>query len=301
MLSRKKSLFGVFCFLCALVMIAMGCKENTAEQGAPNPSTEKVTISEIKSNYNTLDLQGAVLKALITESIDVTNYTYLNLTDTGGEIWAAIPKTPVEAGKEIEISNMIVMKDFHSKTLDRTFETILFAVPSGGITACGRPDAEMPREIMPQMPADMMPGGMPHGSVPETGMGTTMGTEKAGVIHEEIKVSKATGKDAYTIEEIYSQKKALEKSPVRVRAKVVKFLPGIMGKNWVHLQDGTGTEEAMNYDLAVTLPETVTVSVGDEVIVCGSLVLDKDLGLGHALDLVVEDASIEKPEGQMPD
>ncbi len=128
-----------------------------------------------------------------------------------------------------------------------------------------------------------------------------MGTEKARVIHEEIKVSKATGKDAYTIEEIYSQKKALEKNPVRVRAKVVKFLPGIMGKNWVHLQDGTGTEEALNYDLAVTLPETVTVSVGDEVIVCGSLVLDKDLGLGHALDLVVEDASIEKPEGQMPD
>ena len=290
-LSRTKLLLAIS-LLCGLAIVALGCKGETKEEKS-TPSSTALTIAMIKGNYSAADAQDAVLKASITEFKDVTNYTYLNLKDSTGRIWAAIPKTSVETGDEIELANIIVMKDFHSRILDKTFATILFAVPSKESSA-GRPlsHVEMPAETMTGMPPGMMSGAMPHGPVPgaETRAGTGSGESRA--IRQDIRVIKATGDHAYTIEEIYAGKKALAKSPVKVRAKVVKFLPNIMGKNWIHIQDGTGSAEKMNNDITATTIETV--DVGDEIIVQGTLSVDKDLGSGHVFAALIEDVSVEK-------
>jgi len=268
-LSRTKLLL-VISLLCGIAIVALGCKGETKE-GKSAPSSTALTIAMIKENYKTVDAQDVVLKASIAEFKDVTSYTYLNLKDSTGRIWAAIPKTSVEIGDEIELANIIVMKDFHSRVLDKTFATILFAVPSKGSSAHRPPShVEMPARIITGMPSGMMSGPMPQNT----------------------RVIKATGDHAYTIEEIYARKKALAKSPVKVRAKVVKFLPNIMGKNWIHIQDGTGSAEKMNNDLTVTTIETV--DVGDEIIVQGTLSVDKDLGSGHVFAALIEDVSVEK-------
>ncbi|MFH1673026.1 MAG: nucleotide-binding protein [Pseudomonadota bacterium] len=299
-----RRLFAVFA-LFGFIMLAPACKDETAEPQHKCPTAKNLTISVIKENCKNLDVQNSVLKGTIIESQDVKNYTYLNLKDSTGQIWAAIPTTQVETGKEIEISNIIVMQDFQSKTLNKTFDIILFAVPSGGSRVCSvppggmSPGMEMPPGNMPpgtemspgmmsEMPPGMMPGGMPHGSKPAEGMGTV----QPKTISQEIKVSKATGEDAYAIEEIYAKKKELAQKPVRVRAKVVKFLPEIMGKNWIHIQDGTGSAENNNYDITVSTLETA--AVGDEVIVNGTLGADKDFGFGCAFALIIEDATIKK-------
>lgn len=268
-LSRTKLLL-VISLLCGIAIVALGCKGETKEEKSA-PSSTALTIAMIKENYKTVDAQDAVLKASIAEFKDVTNYTYLNLKDSTGQIWAAIPKTSVETGDEIELANIIVMKDFHSMILNKTFATILFAVPSKGSSARRPPShVEMPARTITGMPSGMMSGPMLQNS----------------------SVIKATGNYAYTIEEIYARKKALAKSPVKVRAKVVNFLPNIMGKNWIHIQDGTGSAEKMNNDIVVTTIETV--AVGDEIIVQGTLSIDKDLGAGHVFAALIEDASVEK-------
>lgn len=127
-LSRTKLLL-VISLLCGIAIVALGCKGETKEEKS-TPSSTALTIAMIKENYKTVDAQDAVLKASIAEFKDVTNYTYLNLKNSTGRIWAAIPKTSVETGDEIELANIIVMKDFHSRILNKTFATILFAVPS---------------------------------------------------------------------------------------------------------------------------------------------------------------------------
>ena len=75
---------------------------------------------------------------------------------------------------------------------------------------------------------------------------------------------------------------------VILRGKVVKFNPEIMGKNWLHVQDGTG-EKGMN-DLTIT--SAARAKVGDTVLVKGKLVLDRDFGFGYKYALIIEDAEV---------
>ncbi|MBU4376463.1 MAG: hypothetical protein KKD29_03185 [Candidatus Omnitrophica bacterium] len=289
MILSKTKLLLVISLLCGLAVVALGCKGETKEEKS-TPSVKGLTIAMIEENYKTVDTQDAVLKASIVEFKDVTNYTYLDLKDSTGRIWAAIPKAPVETGDEIELANIIVMKDFHSKSLDKTFATILFAVPFSkeSNARCPLPNVETPAKTMAGMPSGMMSGDMPRGAVPRAGTGAGKSREML----RDIRVVKATGDNAYTIEEIYAGKKTLAKSTVKVRAKVVKFMPNIMGKNWIHIQDGTGSAEKMNNDLTATTVETV--NIGDEIIVQGALSVDKNLGSGYVFAALIEDVSVEK-------
>ena len=70
--------------------------------------------------------------------------------------------------------------------------------------------------------------------------------------------------------------------------KVVKYNAMIMGKNWIHLQDGTG--EPGSNDLTVTTQGTAFV--GDTVLVRGNIGLDRDMGAGYRYDVLIEDATI---------
>ena len=77
-----------------------------------------------------------------------------------------------------------------------------------------------------------------------------------------------------------------------IRGKVVKYNGGIMGKNWLHLRDGSGKAEANDNDLTVTSQDTA--AVGDVVVVKGVVRVDKDFGAGYAYPVIVEDAKIGK-------
>ncbi len=91
-----------------------------------------------------------------------------------------------------------------------------------------------------------------------------------------------------TVAEIYAGQNDLLDTVVKVRGKVVKFSPQIMGKNWVHLQDGT--DSAGTNDLTVTTADTA--SVGDIVLVSGKITQNKDFGGGYKYDLIIEDAKV---------
>jgi hypothetical protein len=114
---------------------------------------------------------------------------------------------------------------------------------------------------------------------------------KARVPSEPIKVEKAKGADAYTVSETYEKAGKLDKKTVVVRGKVVKVSKGIMGKNWVHLRDGSGDPGKGTNNLVVTTKDAP--KVGDVVTAKGTLYKDKDFGSGYKYQVIVEEATVE--------
>jgi len=77
---------------------------------------------------------GAGKKATVTQTMNSGGYTYVEAADEKGDkIWMAMPETKVAKGDKIEYPEMPPMVNFQSKTLNRTFEKILF-VPGIRIT-----------------------------------------------------------------------------------------------------------------------------------------------------------------------
>ena len=117
-----------------------------------------------------------------------------------------------------------------------------------------------------------------------------MGSEKAVVPFAELEVEKADGDNAYTVGELYEQGEALEGQTVRIKAQVVKFSPAIMDRNFIHLQDGSGSEADRTHNLVATSQENV--EVGDTVTLEGTLAANKDFGAGYTYQVIVEDTQI---------
>jgi hypothetical protein len=102
-------------------------------------------------------------------------------------------------------------------------------------------------------------------------------------------IAKAEG--GKTVAEVYGEKAALAGQPVTVRGKVVKTNAAIMGKNWVHVRDGSGAEGTN--DLTVTTATGAALpNVGDVVVVVGTIAVDKDFGMGYQYPVLVEEATI---------
>jgi hypothetical protein len=107
-----------------------------------------------------------------------------------------------------------------------------------------------------------------------------------------IKVAKAGGADGRSIAEVYAQRAELKDRSVAVRARVVKVTSGVLGKNWVHLRDGTGSDATQDNDLIVATDDSA--QIGDEVTVVGLVHLDRDLGAGYVYKLLIENAKLAK-------
>jgi len=226
----------------------------------------------------------------VLETMNGAGYTYM-LVDSGtAKEWVAIPETTVAAGDHVTYSQGMEMKDFHSKSLDRTFPSIIF---SAGLTGNkddtvknGEPandDSFAAAVAREQKSASGTSPAMPE---------VSGGSSGAVVPFTEVSVEKAPGENSYTVEEIFDQAEKLNGTTVRLRGKVVKFSPSIMGRNWIHLQDGTGNPMNNTHDLVVTTD--ATVATGDTIIVEGVLAANKDFGAGYKYAVIVEKAKIIK-------
>ncbi len=211
----------------------------------------------------------------VLEVRNVDPYTYLRLRTAEGETWAAVNKSAVEKGAEVTINNPMVMQNFESKTLKRTFDTIVFGTlaSTAGAGAVG-PAMD---QRAPPTGADL---NRMHADLART--------RDADVVS----VAKAEGADGRTVAEVNSDRLALKDKPVTIRATVVKVTANVMGKNWIHLRDGSGSATDNSNDLLVTSRDEP--KVGDVVIAKGVVRTDVNLGSGYAYEVLVEDASFQK-------
>lgn len=204
------------------------------------------------------------LKGEVLEVKEVESYTYLRLKTQDGETWAAVARTPVKKGAKVTIENAMVMNNFESKTLKKTFQTIYFGTLAGA-------------------------GASVAGSGNSIGMAHAGAAKPAEIT--DVKVPKATGANAWTVEEIITKSAELKDRSILVRGKVVKFNSGIMGKNWVHLRDGSGSAASGTNDVLVTTMSEA--KIGDVVTVKGTVRTDKDFGSGYAYKVIIEEASLQ--------
>jgi len=93
-----------------------------------------------------------------------------------------------------------------------------------------------------------------------------------------------------TVESLYLEKAKLGGHHVQLHGKIVKVNNAVMNRNFLHLQDGTG-QQGSN-DLTVTSQDTA--EVGDEVVVTGTLSIDKDFGAGYTYPIILEQATLTK-------
>ncbi len=198
--------------------------------------------------------------------VDSDSFTYLRLKTKDGEIWSAVAKAPLKVGSLVTVESVMPMKDFKSESLKRTFPLIY------------------------------------PGNLPGTASGTSMAGDGMAVAHSSmakppaavanVKVPKAGGANARKLAEILTKSGELKDKPVSVRGKVVKYNEEIMGKNWLHLREGSGAEADKTNDLLVTTKSAARA--GDVVIASGVVRLDKDFGSGYSYKVMLEDATLQK-------
>ena len=90
------------------------------------------------------------------------------------------------------------------------------------------------------------------------------------------------------IGELYENKESLASKKIKVRGVVTKFNPGIMDRNWVHIQDGTGG--TTSFDLTITTNDQI--QVGTIAIFEGIVAVNKDFGHGYKYDLIIENGTL---------
>ena len=194
-------------------------------------------------------------KIEVKEVIQSASYTYLRVEENGNEYWIATGKRDFDEGATLYYDQGLEMKNFKSKGLDRTFDSLLMVqnVSSQPLT--------MPKEM------------------------SGMQGQKPKLKKEAISVKLPEG--GVSIGEIYADMESFANKTIVVRGKVTKFNGGIMNRNWVHIQDGTGGEDS--YDLTITTNEIV--KVGSEITFKGKISINKDFGAGYSYKVIMEEAS----------
>ena len=215
---------------------------------------------------NQPELKPGAHQITVLEVVPVSTYTYARVKDADKEYWMAFSKAEVKVGQTLYYSKGMEMQNFTSKELNKTFPSIMFVeditdqpmLAEGAKGPVAKPAPEM---TQPQKPV---------------------------ISKEEIKVDKASG--GVTVAQIYANLKNYDGKAIKVKGKVIKYNPGIMQKNWIHLQDGTGSGDT--FDLTITTNDEVTV--GDIVTFEGKIALNKDFGSGYFYKVLLEDAVVKK-------
>ena len=206
-------------------------------------------------NADIQDVAAGVHHVIVEQVLQADSYTYLNVSENGATFWIAITKDKVTEGESLYYVGGLEMRNFESKDLGKTFDIVYF------IDSVSKQP----------MAAQGMPMQSPHGK-------TTTGQDQT--------ITVTPAQNGITIAELFANKKEYNGKSVRIRGKVVKVNDAIMGRNWVHIQDGTSDGE--NFDLTVTTNETILV--GDVVTFEGVIALDRDFTAGYYYDVIMEKA-----------
>lgn len=195
-------------------------------------------------------------RGVVMDAVTGGGYTYMNIEENGEKFWIAAPETSVSKGSEVSFSEQIWMPNFTSKALRRTFDKILFV---SGVDDGAQAEPAADEEL----------------------------SDDESMDEEEYAPEPPPADGIYTIEQLYYRADELKGQIIKVRGKVVKVSENIMGRTWVHIQDGSGTKGKNNL---VFRSANDTAKVGETVVAEGRLDTDKDFGFGYYYSVIVEDA-----------
>ena len=207
-----------------------------------------------KDNNATVFLTKGTHEAIASEVIQTPSYTYILAKENNVESWIAIPKKEVVQGQSFFYDEGLEMKNFESKSLGRVFETIYFVQ-----------------------------------DIRDTANKTSAKTtgkklnKTSGIGQKDISIQQPDG--ALSVAQIYKSKAKHGDQQITIRGEVVKVNNGIMGVNWVHIQDGSSYDG--DYDLTITTQEVC--QVGEVHTFVGKISLNKDFGAGYSYPVIMEE------------
>jgi len=216
----------------------------------------------------------------VVETTNTAGYTYVRV-DTGTEkLWATTTEFAVKVGDTVTIPAAMPMSNYHSKSLNRDFDVVYF---SGSISVNAGNAGSLPGlpPGHPPIGGGAAGAGLPSGHPSLTAPATAPKIDLTGIKRAE------GGK---TVQEIYAAKLKLAGTMVTVRGKVVKYNAMILGKNWLHIQDGSGKADNGNNDLTVTT--STPTALGATVLVTGIISTNRDFGAGYKYSVILEDATV---------
>lgn len=189
---------------------------------------------------------------LIKEVLEAGGYTYLKAEENNNEVWLAIVKANVTAGNIYTYEDAAPMKNFKSRELNRTFDEVLFVAK---LTLKGNN------------------GGL---------------TTDKKKLTEEKKANALVAKGNISLSDLYKYRDSFAGRTIRITGTVTKFNANILGKNWIHIEDGSLKKNPS--DIIVTIDEEV--KIGEKVICEGQITIDRDFGSGYKFDVMMENAKI---------
>ncbi len=251
----------------ALVLFAVaGCSRQSAGGAAQQAVPSHAAASSAPSQ------SGQTAAGTVVETMDAASYTYVRVKTATGDVWAATAQVKLAVGDRVVVPLEMPVKDFHSPSLNRDFPLIYFA---SRVEREGEAPAAAAGSQMPPPASAMASHGQMTGAPAAEPVTTKIAPPEGGV----------------TIADVWARRAALAGKTVTVRGKVVKFNGGILDRNWIHIQDGSGDTKDGTNDLAIT-SQGVT-KVGDIITVTGKLTTNKDIGSGYKYAAIIEDATIK--------
>jgi len=189
----------------------------------------------------------------VLEVLPTSKYVYLRVNEKEEEFWIATGKQEVKVGETYFYKNGILKTNFESKEYDRVFDKVYLV------------SSIVPANHGNEASSSSMP------------MGDVTDTE----IPEDKEVE-----GSIKISELFKNKSEYEGKEIQISGKCTKLNPNIMGRNWIHLKDGSYD------DIELVITSDVAVPEGHFVTMKGIVALDKDFGAGYKYDLIIENGQI---------
>ncbi len=219
-----------------------------------------------KNGQNAQDTISGAKVFEVSEVVQTSTYTYLKVMENSEERWVAVSRQEIAEGEVYYYDEALQMTNFHSKELDRNFDVIYFVNQISKTPEFHNHSADMHG-------MDQMMGSMHSGK---------------GIQGQKSNVQLEKSLEEVTIAQIYEKRDQFSGKEVEIRGVVVKVNKEILGKNWIHLQDGTDSNGS--FDLTVTTQ--AAPQVHDEVTFKGKIILNKDFGSGYSYEVIMEDAQM---------
>ena len=226
-------------------------------------SREPYTITRtIDKSILDPDVSRKMHKVVVKEVIPGNKYVYVLVEEDGRSFWISSGMQELKKGETYYYSESILKTGFESKEHKRVFDTLYLVTT-----------------LVPEAHGQDM-----HSFNPGSSDKEQLEIVKKSIVEEEDSTAVFAGRiriaDLVDDPEKYAGKK------VELKGLCSKVNPGIMGRNWLHLQDGSKDD----YDLVITSSETV--EKGAEVTIRGLVKLNVDLGSGYAYPILVENGVI---------
>jgi hypothetical protein len=197
-------------------------------------------------------------------------YTYFRLEKSGQSIWAAALEMQVKVGDSLTVPLESPMENFTSKTLNRTFPIVYFV---NTVSRGGQPMPAGPSALAMASSHDAA------SAAPQAPAASAAAVKK---------IPPPPG--GMSIADVWAKFQTLGGQRVTVRGQVVKVNNGILGRNWIHLRDGSGSADRQDHDITVTTTDMVTK--GEVVTIHGKVALDQDFTAGYAYPVMIEGAKV---------